>query len=286
MTEYTLFHDDCMNTLPTLADEVDMILTDPPYGTITNLNGETTWDNIIPTQPLITECENILRMGGMMLLFCQYPYTVELVTHETSILPFNYWMYWIKDTAGNSLMSKSAPVNMVEQIACYCKKYDKNNRHPLREYADKVYDYIGLTMKQIEKQMGSRRAEHFLYRSQSSQFELCTQETYNDLENIFHIRDMPGYLSYDELSEINRKFKRKFNIPPGQKQVKNILPYKKDKKQFHPTQKPIKLLEHLLKLYSDPGDTILDFTMGGGENRSSMYEYKPQFNRKRKRRKI
>lgn len=33
---------------------------------------------------------------------------------------------------------------------------------------------------------------------------------------------------------------------------------------FHPTQKPITLLEYLIKTYSNEGDTILDNTMGSG----------------------
>ena len=34
--------------------------------------------------------------------------------------------------------------------------------------------------------------------------------------------------------------------------------------QVHPTQKPVELLEYLVKTYSNEGDTILDFTMGSG----------------------
>jgi len=33
---------------------------------------------------------------------------------------------------------------------------------------------------------------------------------------------------------------------------------------FHPTQKPIALYEYLVKTYTNPGDTVLDFTMGSG----------------------
>ena len=32
----------------------------------------------------------------------------------------------------------------------------------------------------------------------------------------------------------------------------------------HPTQKPVPLLEYLIKTYSNEGDTVLDFTMGSG----------------------
>ena len=34
--------------------------------------------------------------------------------------------------------------------------------------------------------------------------------------------------------------------------------------QIHPTQKPVELMEYLIKTYSNKGDTILDFTIGSG----------------------
>lgn len=37
-----------------------------------------------------------------------------------------------------------------------------------------------------------------------------------------------------------------------------------EKRGFHPTQKPVALLEYLIKTYSNEGDTILDNTMGSG----------------------
>lgn len=43
-----------------------------------------------------------------------------------------------------------------------------------------------------------------------------------------------------------------------------MFEYAKDNNGFHPTQKPVSLLEDLIRTYSNPGDTILDFTMGSG----------------------
>lgn len=34
--------------------------------------------------------------------------------------------------------------------------------------------------------------------------------------------------------------------------------------RLHPTQKPVELMKYLIKTYSNPGETILDFTMGSG----------------------
>lgn len=44
----------------------------------------------------------------------------------------------------------------------------------------------------------------------------------------------------------------------------NILNFKRDKTGFHPTQKPVALLEYLIKTYTNEGDTVLDNCMGSG----------------------
>lgn len=43
----------------------------------------------------------------------------------------------------------------------------------------------------------------------------------------------------------------------------SILSVAKDK-GFHPTQKPVALMEYLIRTYTNPGDTVLDNTMGSG----------------------
>jgi site-specific DNA-methyltransferase (adenine-specific) len=44
----------------------------------------------------------------------------------------------------------------------------------------------------------------------------------------------------------------------------NILFFAKEEQHTHPTQKPVPLLEYLIKTYTLPGQTVLDFTMGSG----------------------
>ena len=44
----------------------------------------------------------------------------------------------------------------------------------------------------------------------------------------------------------------------------NILEFKKVKGTVHPTQKPVALMEYLIKTYTNEGETVLDFTMGSG----------------------
>ena len=50
----------------------------------------------------------------------------------------------------------------------------------------------------------------------------------------------------------------------GKRYPKSIQKFNRDKTKLHPTQKPVKLLEYLIKTYTNEGDTVLDFTMGSG----------------------
>lgn len=43
-----------------------------------------------------------------------------------------------------------------------------------------------------------------------------------------------------------------------------VFPSDKQKSKLHPTQKPVALLEYLIKTYTNEGDTVLDFCMGSG----------------------
>jgi site-specific DNA-methyltransferase (adenine-specific) len=44
----------------------------------------------------------------------------------------------------------------------------------------------------------------------------------------------------------------------------NLIDFKKEMNRFHPTQKPVALLEYLIKTYTLEGETVLDFTTGSG----------------------
>ncbi len=45
---------------------------------------------------------------------------------------------------------------------------------------------------------------------------------------------------------------------------KQIQKFKSEGKTVHPTQKPVALMEYLIKTYTNEGETVLDFTMGSG----------------------
>jgi site-specific DNA-methyltransferase (adenine-specific) len=52
---------------------------------------------------------------------------------------------------------------------------------------------------------------------------------------------------------------RDFTYPDNKIEFKQVL-----KGRVHPTQKPVALLEYLIKTYTKPGETVLDFCMGSG----------------------
>ena len=51
--------------------------------------------------------------------------------------------------------------------------------------------------------------------------------------------------------------------PEGSRYPKTVLKFKQEK-GLHPTQKPVGLMEYFIRTYTNPGDTVLDNTMGSG----------------------
>ena len=45
---------------------------------------------------------------------------------------------------------------------------------------------------------------------------------------------------------------------------KNVLAFARDKDKLHPTQKPVALLEYLIRTYTNEGEIVLDNCMGSG----------------------
>ena len=204
----------------------------------------------------------ILRKNGKLILFAQQPFTNELINKSLPNVPFNYSMIWLKDHFANALTAKKAPLNYYEDVLVFSKTHDFEGIHPLRPYFKNVFEFIGLSKKEILKQIG-QRADH-VFRFNSSQFSLCTEKTYLDLIEKYQINKMKGFKEYKEISKISDNLQSVFNLWQGGKYKSNVLKYRKDYDGFHPTQKPILLLEDLIKTFSNPNDLIVDLTMGSG----------------------
>lgn len=50
----------------------------------------------------------------------------------------------------------------------------------------------------------------------------------------------------------------------GERYPVTVLEFPRDKAKLHPTQKPVSLMEYLIKTYTNEGDTVLDNCMGSG----------------------
>ena len=267
---------DCLELMKDIPDgSVDLVLTDPPYGTMKNAaldgwkNQTTEWDTAIEPVKIFEQISRVLRQNGKAVLFSQEPYTSRLITSAIPSLPFAYRAMWYKNVHANALLAKSAMVSRYEDICIFTKPHDAECTNELRDYFKKVLDFIGAkSCKEINSRLGHRKAEHCFYVTGkgkgSTQFSLCTEQTYNEIVSVFGIDKMDGFLPYSELARLNEKYTATFNLWQGGKSKSNVLEYKKDNDGYHPTQKPVALLEDLIQTYSNEGNTILDFTMGSG----------------------
>ena len=273
-----IYNMDCLEGMKQIPDgTVDAVICDLPYGTMkgmgvgTQYEGKTEWDDIIPTDKLFEQYERVLRRGGVAVLFSQDPYTLHLRTFKARNISYLYPMIWKKDQHGNVLIVDKAPLNYFEDISVFAKAnplHDYDLAHPLREYFAKVLDFIKVPKIQLMREFGTR-IDH-TFRVNSSQFALCTAETYEDLNSRYHLDKMDGYQTYKELKAVDDAFvikkehERTFNLPEGEKYLSNVLEFSKDTDGFHPTQKPVALIRRLVLTYTNEGDTVLDNCMGSG----------------------
>lgn len=144
-------------------------------------------------------------------------------------------------------------------ISVFIKVHDTNLNHPLRKIAKEIMEKNNIdSYKSVNKLLGNRKMEHFFY-VETQQFSLCSEDGWNEFCEHF---DNCGY-TYAQLKEMNLRYENTFNIVSGNSE-KSILTYRKESVRYHPTQKPVKLLEHLVKMYSNEQDHVVDCFMGSG----------------------
>ena len=281
MKKFELWHGNCLELMRNIPDgSVDLVLTDPPYGTMKGAaldgwkNQTTEWDTAIDPLKIFEQISRVLRPNGKAVLFSQEPYTSRLITSAIPSLPFAYRAMWYKNVHANALIAKTAMVNRFEDICIFTKPHDAENTNELRKYFCRVVDFCGGKKTIIDKIGG--KADHTT-RVKSSQFALCTEQTYNEIVSVFGIDKMEGFLPYAELARLNEKYTATFNLWQGGKSKSNVLEYKKDNDGYHPTQKPVALLEDLIQTYSNDGDTVLDFTAGSGSTGVACVNTNRQF---------
>jgi len=269
-----IIHWCCLKEMDKLIEQwikVDAIITDPPYWIVNDIwnsddiefwmKGRTSWDTIINTQQLFERCNKLLRMNWALVLFSQEPYCSELIASSHWNMPFSYRLIWKKDHFANALIAKKAPVSYFEDICVFFKSYDTEWLHPLRDYVKWIVEYIWRSKKDMFREMWHQWVCHF-YRYDSMQFWLCTEKTYNELITKYWINKIEWFKSFQELKDIDKRFEKRFNLLEWKKYKSNVLEYKKDYQWLHPTQKPVALMEDLIKTYTNEWDLIIDFAAG------------------------
>lgn len=111
-----LYNDDCLNVLKTLPDEsVDLVLTDPPYGTTA-----IQWDKVLDFNKMWDELDRVVKPKSNIILFASQPFTSLLVT--TKLDWFRYELVWNKNKCGSPGLAKKRPQKVHENILLFSKE--------------------------------------------------------------------------------------------------------------------------------------------------------------------
>ena len=201
-----LMKGDCLERMKEIPDgSVDMILTDPPYGTTA-----CKWDSIIPLEPMWEQLKRIIKPNGVIVLTASQPFTSMLVMSNLGM--FKYELIWEKDKPSDFAVAKFKTMKYHETVLIFTNGRATYNPQMV----------IGKPNHSVGK--GIRR------KNNESGANTATVSNKTD----------------------------------GLKHPKSVLKINRESKPIHPTQKPVALMEYLIKTYTQEGETVLDFTMGSG----------------------
>ena len=202
-----LMQGNCLELLKTIPDgSVDMVLTDPPYGTTA-----CKWDTVIPFEPMWAELKRIIKPNGAIVLFGSEPFSSLL--RCSNLKMFKYDWVWEKSKATGFLNSKKQPLRAHEIISVFYSKQPTYNPQMIN---GESYNK-GVRKEQTENDVYGR---------------------FNQVEVKSDGLRFPRSVQYFKTAE--------------------------SEGGFHKTQKPVALLEYLIKTYTQENETVLDFTMGSG----------------------
>lgn len=214
---YTLYQGDCLEIMDKLIEagiKVDMVLTDPPYGTT-----QCKWDTIIPLDEMWKRLNKLIKPNGAIALFSIEPFGSFLRT--TNIKNYRYDWQWFKSKSGNFISANKQPHKRVEYISIFYEMQPTYN--PIK----------------IKNPKGIETRNNYKPSKQKKQHE--------------------GQVSVStEYTAYGKNYESDKLLPISLLQFKNVS------KPIHPTQKPVDLLEYLIKTYTNEGELVLDFTMGSG----------------------
>jgi site-specific DNA-methyltransferase (adenine-specific) len=207
-----LLKGDCLDRMKEIPDgSVDMILTDPPYGTTA-----CKWDSIIPLEPMWEQLKRVIKPNGAIVMTASQPFTSVLICSNLNM--FKTEWIWIKNKGTGHLNAKKMPMKFHENILVFYSKPPIYN--PIMTEGHKVVSY----------NQG---------KTQTPCYGVTVACRYE--------------------SKTQRQPRNILEIP-----VVNNDSTSKKERRMHPTQKPVALMEYLIKTYTNEGEIVLDFTMGSG----------------------
>lgn len=213
-----LYNGDCLEIMKEIPDKsIDLILTDPPYGTT-----QCKWDSVIPLDKMWQQVERIIKPCGAVVLFGSEPFSSAL--RMSNLEHYRYDWIWDKGRGFGFANANKMPMKSHEIISVFYKH--------LPTYNPQMTEGTPYTTK-----AGVRKN---------------VIKTLRDTENIGgdKTRQCACYLAE--------------TVNNGERFPLSIITYTRDTERIHPTQKPVALLEYLIKTYTNKGDKVLDFTMGSG----------------------
>ena len=109
-------HGDCLELLKQIPDHsVDMILTDPPYGTTA-----CKWDTVIPFEMMWEQLYRVTKPNGIILLFSNGLFTIDLINSNRK--DFKYKLIWQKNVPTGMSSAKYRPMKYYEEILVFYRE--------------------------------------------------------------------------------------------------------------------------------------------------------------------
>lgn len=284
----SLYNGDCLEIMQELpAKSIDMILCDLPYGTTA-----CKWDQPLPFPLLWEQYNRVIKNNGNIVLFAAQPFTTKLI--QSNFTNFRYCWYWQKNNKTGFAFSKYQPMRCIEDICVFSA--DKGNEGEYIELRKYLFDELkksGLKRGSVDKLLNNSMSSHYF--TNGKQFALPNerdykklqstgyfQRPYEDIKREFEAQKKSAAPKYNPqgLKEFNKVVNRKggkgsvYGIqkkPTLQKYTNypvHLLQFDNEaagnKNRLHPTQKPVALLEYLIKTYTNEGEIVLDNCAGSG----------------------
>ena len=279
---------DCLEVMRELPEKsINLIVADPPYNI-----GKAKWDKIKNyidwMGAVFLECQRVLKDNGSFYWFhndmMQIKDLMRWIEDNTHFV-FKQFIVWNKrfpEARNKGFLDgfvETGGLRNYQQMAEYCLFYtfqdetglttvmlDTNNFPTLRGYFKELQKYIGLNKKQILEQIG-QRADH-CFRWNSSQWDMPTSETYQELINTFNIDKWEGFREYESLRQEYESLRQEYESLRytfnNQKTHHSVWNYEIAPKIGHVTPKPVPLIENIINHSSNPNDIILDPFIGSG----------------------